>query len=151
MTDRTQEDYVRLVEEEYFGSVARQDKAAILACFTADAKVTIYHGDNQPRRFGGDGSPLGDFFDHLLGNYDPEFSEFVHFVDVPQERCAAYFQVRLVPKAESPYVPVGVLTLRNCNFFLCRDGKIRDMTIYYANPGTAGAAAPMPTGFPKAE
>ena len=41
MTDRTHAYYVRLVEEEYFGSVTRQDKAAILACFTEEAPQNL--------------------------------------------------------------------------------------------------------------
>ncbi len=153
MTDRTHAYYVRLVEEEYFGSVTRQDKAAILACFTEDARVTIYHGDNAPRLFGSDpgASPLARFFDHLLANFDPAFSEFVHFTDPTHDRCAVYFKVRLTPKTDSAYKEAGVLNLRNCNFFVCRDGKINDMTLYYANPGAADAAGPAPTGFPKAE
>ena len=153
MTDRTHDYYVKLVEEDYFGSVTRQDKPAILACFTEDARVTIYHGDNAPRRFGTEpgASPLPSFFDHLLANYDPAVSEFVHFTDAAHDRCAAYFKVRLTPKAESAYKAAGVLNLRNCNFFGCRDGKIHDMTLYYANPGAADAAGPAPTGFPKAE
>ena len=66
MGDHSHEHYVKLVEEDYFGNVARQDVAGILACFTEDARVTIYHGDNEPRRFSGaadDGaSPLQSFF-----------------------------------------------------------------------------------------
>jgi len=154
MSRHTHEDYVKLVEQDYFGNVTRQDKAGILACFTEDARVTIYHGDNEPRRFSGAGeegeSPLPSFFEHLLGNYDPHFEDFTHFVDVENERCAAHFKVRLTPKANSDYAASGVLNLRNCNFFLCRDGKIYDMIIYYSNPDAANASGPAPTGFPKA-
>jgi len=153
MADRTHEYYVKLVEEYYFGSVTRQDKGAILDCFTEDARVTIYHGDNKPRRFKGkstDGElPLGSFFDHLLGNYDPRFEDFIHYVDAAHDRCAAHFKVHLTPKPDSPNLPVGVLVLQNCNFFVCRDGKIDDMVLYYSNPSAANASQPTPTGFPK--
>ena len=153
MGNHPHEHYVKLVEEDYFGSVARQDMAGILVCFTENARVTIYHGDNKPRRFSGaadDGaSPLRNFFDYLLSNYDPYFENFTHFVDAENDRCAAYFQVRLTPKADSPYVASGVQNLRNCNFFLCRDDKIHDMTIYYSNPDAAKMTRPAPTGFPK--
>ena len=142
MAERSHDYYVKLVEEDYFGSVTRQDKAAILDCFTEDARVTIYHGDNEPRRFAGKSSagdsPLGSFFDHLLGNYDPAFEDFTHYVDVANDRCAAHFRVRLTPKADSPYLDVR-----------CRDGKIDDMILYYANPSAANAGGAMPTGFPK--
>ncbi len=153
MAERSHNYYVKLVEEDYFGSVTRQDKAAILDCFTEDARVTIYHGDNEPRRFAGKSgtgvSPLGSFFDHLLGNYDPAFEDFTHYVDVENDRCATHFRVHLTPKPDSPYLAVGVLVLQNCNFFLCRDGKIDDMILYYANPSAANATGQMPTGFPK--
>jgi ketosteroid isomerase-like protein len=154
MGSHLHEHYIKLVEQDYFGNVARQDVAGILACFTEDARVTIYHGDNEPRRFSGaadDGAaPLRSFFDHLLANYDPHFEDFSHFVDAENDRCAAYFKVRLTPKPDSPYVASGVLNLCNCNFFLYRDGKIHDMTLYYANPEAAKMAGPAPTGFPKA-
>ncbi len=155
MAERTHGYYVKLVEEDYFGSVTRQDKDAILACFTEEARVTIYHGDNEPRRFSGKSrtgdSPLSTFFDHLLANYDPAFEDFTHYVDVANDRCAAHFRVHLTPKPASPYLKIGVLVLQNCNFFRCRDGKIDDMILYYSNPSAAKSGQPMPTGFPKQE
>jgi len=153
MVGRPHNYYVKLVEEDYFGSVTGQDKDAILDCFTEDARVTIYHGDNKPRCFRGKPtsgeSPISIFFDHLLRNYDPRFEDFTHFVDAVHDRCAAHFRVHLTPKLDSPYLPVGVLVLQNCNFFLCRDGKIDDMILYYSNPSAGNATQPTPTGFPK--
>ena len=78
------------------------------------------------------------FFEHLLANYDPRFTEFVHYVDTANQRCAATFLVTLTPKPGSSYREAGVQRLRNCNFFRCRDGLIHEMTIYYSNPGSAG-------------
>jgi len=151
VSDTLRDYYVTLVEDDYFGSVAREDIAAAMACFTPDAKVTIYHGDAPARRFAvapeAGESPLRDFYDHLLANYAPRFSGFDHFVDVESGRCAATFDVALAPKPGSAYLDSGERRLKNCNFFHCRDGKIRDMIIYYADPG---AEAGMPTGFPKA-
>ncbi len=142
--------YVTLVENAYFASVGREDIAAALDCFTPDAKVTIYHGDAPARRFavepGAGESPLREFYDHLLANYVASFSGFRHFVDVPGERCAATFDVTLAPKPGSAYLDAGTRRLKNCNFFHCRDGKIFDMIIYYADPGADAGA---PTGFPK--
>ena len=153
----TRDDYVDLVERRYFGNVAQADIPAVVACFTADALVTIYHGDAAPRLFkaqaGADETPLPRFFEHLLANYDPQFTEFVHYVDTAGERCAATFLVTLTPKPDSAYRDAGVQRLRNCNFFRCRDGLIHEMTIYYSNPGTAGgedAHGARPTGFPQA-
>ena len=152
----TRDDYVDLVEECYFGNVSRADIPAVVACFSDDATVTIYHGDAEPRVFkaaptAGE-TPLPRFFEHLLANYDPRFTEFVHYVDEAGERCAATFLVTLTPKPGSAYGDAGVQRLRNCNFFRCRDGLIHEMTIYYSNPGTAGgtdAHGSRPTGFPK--
>ena len=158
----TRDDYVDLVERRYFGNVAQADIPAVVACFTADALVTIYHGDAAPRLFkaqaGADETPLPRFFEHLLANYDPQFTEFVHYVDTAGERCAATFLVTLTPKPDSAYRDAGVQRLRNCNFFRCRDGLIHEMTIYYSNPGAAGDAeahgteahGARPTGFPQA-
>jgi hypothetical protein len=147
----SREDYVNLVENEYFGSVTREDIAAAMRCFTSDARITIYHGNAPVRRFAvapRDGeSPLRDFYDHLLANYVPRFSGFRHYVDPPSECCAAHFDVELSPKPESPYLEAGTRHLNNCNFFQCRDGKIHDMIIYYADPSADPGG---PTGFPKA-
>ena len=74
-----------LVERRYFGNVTHGDIPAVVACFTDDALVTIYHGDAAPRLFkaqpGAGETPLPRFFEHLLANYDPQFTEFVHYVD----------------------------------------------------------------------
>ncbi len=91
----TRDDYVDLVERRYFGNVVQADVPAVVACFTDDASVTIYHGDAAPRLFkarptAGE-TPLPRFFEHLLANYEPRFTEFVHYVDVAGERCAAMF------------------------------------------------------------
>ena len=153
----TRDDYVDLVERRYFGNVTRADIPAVVACFTEDAAVTIYHGDAAPRLFraapAAGETPLPRFFEHLLANYEAQFTEFVHYVDEANERCVATFLVTLTPKPGSAYRDAGVQHLRNCNFFRCRDGLIHEMTIYYSNPGTAGGAdahGARPTGFPQA-
>ena len=73
--------------------------------------MTIYHGDAPPRFFavqpGAGETPLARFFEHLLANYEPRFTEFVHYVDEANERCAATFLVTLTPKPDSPYRDAG--------------------------------------------
>jgi len=151
VSDYSRDYYVNLVEDDYFGNVTQEDIPAVLRCFTPDARVTIYHGDAPARRFAAaptaGESLLREFFDHLLANYVARFTDFQHFVDPPSEQCAAYFNVELSPKQDSPYLDAGTRHLKNCNFFHCRDGKIHDMIIYYADPGASPGA---PTGFPKA-
>jgi hypothetical protein len=148
--------YIKLVEQDYFGNVMAEDLAAVVGCFTPDAEITIYHGDNPIRHFYGrpraGQHPLRAFWEHLCGNYRSHFGQFRHVVDPDNECCAATFIVTLTPKPTSAYLATGTLTLNNCNFFWCVDGKIHRMTIYYANP-TLGAALGLtstgPTGFPK--
>jgi len=74
------------------------------------------------------------------------FGDFWHVVDTAAARAASRFTVRLAPKADGRYADAGEQTLLNCNFFEFDGAKIRDMIIYYANPGSAG---PTPTGYPR--
>jgi hypothetical protein len=147
---------IQLVEHEYFGSVSRRDIPSVLACFTRDAAVRIYHGDNPTRNFfmttRRGQTPLAMFYQHLTENFQARFLDFEHFIDLPARRSAATFAVRLRPYRSSPYHPSGSLTLNNCNFFEYRRGRIQRMTIYYANPllgKKLGLASMGPTGFPK--
>ena len=150
-------DYVRLVEERYFGNVSLNRQAEVLACFTPDAEILIRHGDNPTRNLKGQPgtgeSHLGDFWRHLNGNFQAIFTDFTHFVDIGQHRCAATFQVTLTPRPGSSYESQGVQTLQNCNFFWLRGPLIERMIVYYANPGVTGgepAKANRPTGYPPA-
>ncbi|MBT8447289.1 MAG: hypothetical protein KJO38_09085, partial [Gammaproteobacteria bacterium] len=93
--------YTDLVERRYFGNVAAGEIDAAVACFTADARVTIYHGDNPVRRFACPeaadyGPPLPTFYEHLCGNFRASFAGFTHYIDIPGERIASTFTVTLV-------------------------------------------------------
>jgi len=156
MTKLSRAHYIKLVEQDYFGNVMAEDLDAIERCFTPDAEITIFHGDNPIRRFFGTPEkhqePLRAFWAHLCGNYAAHFGNFSHVVDDANECCAATFIVTLTPKPGSAYLATGTLTLNNCNYFWCRDGRIHRMTIYYANPtlgAKLGLASVGPTGFPK--
>lgn len=143
-------EYVDIVENRYFGNVAKMQFSAVLDCFTDDATVLIYHGDNEPRRFsrdGKNGDVLISFFDHLTGNFSARFENFVHYVDPAANRCASRFLVTLEPKEESDYFPQGQQQLNNCNFFDFRDHLIEHMIIYYSNSRAQSQATP--TGYPK--
>lgn len=156
MSKPARADYIKLVEKDYFGNVMSGDLDAVVACFTPAAEITIFHGDNEIRRFFGKPAagqqPLRAFWEHLCGNYDSHFGNFQHIVDDAHECCAATFIVTLKPKPNSAYLATGTLTLNNCNYFWCKDGKIDRMTIYYANPtlgAKLGLTSTGPTGFPK--
>ena len=120
-------DYPKLVEEAYFGAVMACDLEAILACFTDDAEVIIYHGDNPVREFrktpGKGETDLREFYAHLCGNYHPHFEGFLHVVDTQQGRAASKFTVTLTPRDDGLYAGEEALTLNNSNFFLYRDDK----------------------------
>lgn len=148
--------YLKLVEQDYFGGVMAEHPEAVVSCFTADAEITIYHGDNPVQRFyaapAAGQAHMRDFWAHLWVNYHVHFGQFRHVIDAEAECCASTFVATLTPKPRSAYLATGTLTLNNCNFFWCRGGKIDRMIIYYANP-TLGARLGMmtqtPTGFPK--
>lgn len=147
------EGYIKIVAESYFGNVSAGDIDAVLACFTLDATVTIRHGDNPSRTFSADGSGgwprLRLFYEHLCGNYEPWFGEFVHYVDAENQRAACTFTVRLTPGSGSDYAAAGVQELKNCNFFSFTGDKIAEMTIYYSNSAdSAKGGARTPTGYP---
>ncbi|MDX2224728.1 MAG: hypothetical protein SFV21_18385 [Rhodospirillaceae bacterium] len=148
--------YVKLVEQDYFGNVMADDLDAVVRCFTADAEITIFHGDNPIRRFyaapAAGQQHMREFWAHLCGNYDSHFGQFRHVIDAEADTCASTFVVTLKPKPASAYLATGTLTLNNCNFFWCRQGVIHRMIIYYANPtlgAQLGLASTGPTGFPK--
>ena len=145
--------YIELIEDRYFGSVSRGNIEGALSCFTPDALVTIRHGDSPPRTFRADGegaAALSDFLEHLLANYEPSFTDFVHYVDTENERCASRFIARLTPRPGSTHEAAGVQELRNCNFFDLAAGKFHEMLVYYTNPGSEGDHASAPTGYPPA-
>lgn len=138
-------DYIRLVEEDYFGHVVRPNLERILACFTDDAVITIFHGDDPASVFraapGPDDAPLRGYFDYVFDTYTVDgYSNFRHFVDVEVQSVASMFDVTLTPKpgSEPAKEGVGTQTLHNCNFFECANGRFRNVVIYYANPATAG-------------
>jgi hypothetical protein len=142
----TREDYITLVEETYFGSVVRGDTHAIMDCFSQSAVVTIRHGDDTPKVFHRSPRPgqvdLVEFYGHLLQQFDPWFGDYHHYYDPVAHTGASRFQVRLTPR---PGQNVAAQHLFNCNFFELDGGKIREMLIYYSNPGAAAEAA---TGYP---
>lgn len=151
MKQLAREDYIKFVEHDYFGNVVAGDLEKIMACFTDDVTVIIRHGDNPLRTFNIQGSNqatiLEEFYKHLCGNFTPWFGNFVHYIDTQEQRCSCTFVVKLTPKPDSAYLSAGNQTLRNCNFFIFREGKIAEMIIYYSN--TESDMEQAPTGYPK--
>jgi hypothetical protein len=138
------EEMVQLVEDAYFGNVAAGRLSEALDCFCEGARVTIRHGDLPPRVFvkrDNDGT-LQDFLGHLTAHYDAWFGEFEHYVDVDAQRIASRFVVRLTTRKPDEHPSAQLL---NCNFFDLEDGRIRNMIIYYTNPGAGENGY---TGYP---
>ena len=129
--------YIKLVEEDYFGNVARSNIDAILNFFTDDSSINIRHGDMHLRSFSKNPSAsetaLEGFYAHICGNFNAWFGNFVHYVHAEIAHCAYTFTVQLKPLAESLYLDTGPQTLNNCNFFSYENGRIREMTICYSN------------------
>jgi hypothetical protein len=157
MSDPIRERLIRLMRDDYFGSVMREDYPGAASCFTDDSHITIFHGDNPKRRFTKlpEEGPTSyrHFWGHIFDNYRARFTDFRFVVDLPESCAAATFLVTMDPKLTSAYRETGVLTLNNCNFFWFRDGLISEMIIYYANPtlgARLGLKAGAPTAFPQA-
>ncbi len=107
--------------EHYFAAVDRMDLAGTLACFSADATVTIATFDLVYR--GRDDAVRG-MYERLFARYASVWhGDFDHVVDAPG-RIASQFTVRNL-------TPQGVATVKhNCNFFHVRDGLIHTMAVY---------------------
>lgn len=107
--------------EQYFAAVDRMDLAGTLACFSADATVTIATFDVVYR--GRDDAVRG-MYERLFARYASVWhGDFDHVVD-PPGRIASQFTVR-------NRSPDGLLVEKhNCNFFRCSEGMIVAMTVY---------------------
>jgi len=145
--------YTTFIEQTYFGNVEQGKVDAILACFLPDAEVVIRHGDSPERLFAPKASDdrmvLGEFYEHLCGNYEASFRDFRHFVDPDEQRAASHFKVQLRPKPDGLYADAGVQNLLNCNFFEFKDELISHMIVYYVNPQAGEGAGSAPTGYPQ--
>ena len=107
--------------EQYFAAVDRMDLAGTLACFSADATVTIATFDVVYR--GRDDAVRG-MYERLFARYASVWhGDFDHVVD-PPGRIASQFTVR-------NRSPDGLLVEKhNCNFFRCSEGMIVAMAVY---------------------
>lgn len=132
------DDYITLVEQNYFGSVMKEDLAGVVPCFTDDCEVVICKGDETPRRSCGSATvgqnPLAAFYEQLFIDYETVVEDFERTIDVSAHRCASNFTVTFTPKPGAAHEDVGPLRYTNSNFFRCRDGKIHAMIVYFANP-----------------
>jgi hypothetical protein len=142
------------IMRRYFQGVMDQSLAEIRACFTDEARVTIYHGDSAQRQFyaapTSDQESIEDFYGHIWRNFVARFDNFTWVVDTATPVSSAIFRVTMTPKPLSDMAAQGELHLRNCNFFWFRGERLYDTVIYYANPelgarlGSKSAPATVP-------
>jgi len=107
--------------EHYFAAVDRMDLASTLACFSADATVTIATFDLVYR---GRDDAIRGMYERLFARYASVWhGDFDHVVD-PPGRIASQFAVRNLSAQ-------GITTVKhNCNFFQVQDGRIHTMAVY---------------------
>ena len=119
---KAQRFYIDMIEQKYFANVDRKNLAATLACFCEDAVFTIQSAFTVHK---GRDTGIKKMFENLFQNYKViVHKDFVHVVDVQQERCAAQFNVELV-------APDGKKTnLSNCNVHYFENGKFKRVYVY---------------------
>ncbi len=107
--------------ERYFDAVDRMDLPATLACFTADAQVTIATFDTV---YKGRDDAVRGMYERLFARYASVWhGDFDHVVDGPV-RIASRFTVRN-RSAD------GTITVKhNCNFFRLQGNRVVEMGVY---------------------
>lgn len=132
----SREQFIEIVENQYFGNMAAARPERILALLSEDAVLTGFSGSAPPRIVRRHPGPEEESFDHFLGALHADFtlaySQFVHFVDVPEQCCACTF--RLEVRARDPSSPMQRRVLRNSNFFRFRHGLIHAVIAYFSMP-----------------
>lgn len=115
--------------EHYFAAVDRMDLAGTLACFSADATVTIATFDLVYR---GRDTEIRGMYERLFARYTSVWhGDFDHVVEAPG-RIASQFTVRNLSAQ-------GTTTVKhNCNFFHIRGGGIHTMAVYMSGDNSLG-------------
>lgn len=131
-------DYARIVEEHYFGNMARNRPGEILALLTEDAVLTGLFGTDRARIVRHRPGPGEEAFAHFMGalqpHYELSYSEFFHVSDPARERHACTFRLDIVPKPHR--AELGPRIMRNANLFQFRGARICAVTAYFARPAS---------------
>ena len=121
MTKLTAEQMIDLVEKSYFYNVDNKNLDSAVDCFAEDAELTVqpahvtHRGHDEIRRM------FSDFMRDTPVIYHGEFG---HVVDVDNQLIASQFLAR------NDLADGSVVAMRNCNFFVLRDGRFAKVTIY---------------------
>ena len=121
MTKLTAEQIIELVEASYFYNVDNKNLDDVIACFTEDAELTVQTAHVTHRRHDGIRRMFGDFMRDTPVIYHGDYS---HVVDVDNQLIASQFIAR------NELADGSEIAMRNCNFFVLRDGRFGKVTIY---------------------
>lgn len=119
----TREDYVDMVENQYFAGVDSKNAKEVLSCFHPDAVFAIQSAFSTHE---GRDTGIRQMFENLFEKHSKILhKDFRHVVDVAGECCASQFSV------ENTSAHDGTKThLSNCNFFYFQDGKLKQVYVY---------------------
>jgi ketosteroid isomerase-like protein len=127
MTKLMRAQLIELVETHYFGNVDAKRLEPALACFHPDATLSIQTAGASHTGAAAIRRMFTDFFGSTRTIYHGDYS---HVIDVEAQRIASQFVAR------NAYDDGRKVEMRNCNFFVLKDGRFAHVTIYMsgANP-----------------
>lgn len=113
---------IDLVEARYFGAMDRKDLDGTMAGLAPDCVFTIYPAGDV---YAGREAAIRPMFAKAFVDYRSMWhGNFNWVVDEPQQRLAAWFDVRL------ERVDGSVLEMNNGKFFSVSDGLLRRLDLY---------------------
>lgn len=129
----TREQMIDAIEARYFAAMDRKDLAGTLAPLADDCIFTVYPAGT---RLVGREAGIRDAFVQAFADYETLWhGNFNWVVDEPQQRVAAWFDVRLVRPDGS------ALEMNNGKFFHFRDGLLNRLDLYLSTSETVVADA----------
>lgn len=122
MADLDAEQLVALVERDYFGNVDAKNVEGVLAVLAPDARLTVQTAGVTHR---GRDTEIARMFASFLASFREGWhGDFRHVIDVPNQRIASRFGVRLTDHGGQ------VASASNANFFQIRDGLVTEIDVY---------------------
>ncbi len=127
MANLTGAQLIELVETHYFGNVDAKRLDPALACFQPDATLSVQTAGATHAGLPAIRRMFSDFFASTRSIFHGDYG---HVVDVEGQRIASQFVAR------NTYDDGRKVEMRNCNFFVLKDGRFAQVTIYMsgANP-----------------
>ena len=123
--------YIDLVTKRYFDSVDNKQLDETLACFTADAMLSVVTDDAVLE--GRDGAIRDMFRSFFDANESIWYGNFVHTADPESNSICSQFTVLVKPHGGAE------LRYENCNRFYLKDDKFHRVYIYMSGNNLLGA------------